>query len=94
MLAALSTLSALAEGYEVCVVTDASGDYDAASHERAIQRRVRTRAMPITWLPVALEWRGDWSRTATATGLNAVFREHAAALSGAGHYRQDKVGRK
>lgn len=90
----LPALSALAEGYEVCVVTDASGDYDAVSHERAIQRLVQAGAVPITWLPVALEWQGDWSRQETATALNAVFREHAAALSVGGQYRQDTVGRR
>ena len=90
----LPALSALAEGYEVYVVTDASGDYDAASHERAIQRLVQAGAVPITWLPVALEWQGDWSRTATATALNAVLREHVSALGVGGQYRQDTVGRK
>ena len=90
----LPALSALAEGYEVYVVTDASGDYDAVSHERAIQRLVQAGAVPITWLPVVLEWQGDWSRQDTATAINQIFREHAAALSVGAQYRQDTVKRK
>ncbi|MBC7767755.1 MAG: hydrolase, partial [Phycisphaerales bacterium] len=74
----LPALSALAEGFEVYVVTDASGDYNPASHERAIQRLVQAGAVPMTWLPVVLEWQGDWSREATAKSVNQIFREHAA----------------
>lgn len=84
----LPTLSALAEGFEVYVVTDASGDYDAASHERAIQRLVQAGAVPITWLPVMLEWQADWSRGATAGAVNQIIREHAAAMSAGAQYRE------
>ena len=90
----LPALSALAEGFEVYVVTDASGDYDAASHERAVQRLVQAGAVPVTWLPVVLEWQGDWSRQVTAAAINEIFREHAAALSVGAQYRVDTVRRK
>ncbi|MGM9484796.1 hydrolase [Roseateles sp. NT4] len=90
----LPALRALSEGYEVYVVTDASGDYDAASHERAIQRLVQAGAVPITWLPVALEWQADWARSETAAGLNAILRRHAAALAAGGQYRQSLVNRR
>jgi len=90
----LPALSAMAEGFEVYVVTDASGDYDVGSHERAIQRLVQAGAVPITWLPVVLEWQGDWSRQATAAAVNQIFREHAAALSVGAQYRQETVPKK
>jgi nicotinamidase-related amidase len=84
----LPALSALAEGFEVYVVTDASGDYDRQSHERAIQRLVQAGAVPITWLPVMLEWQADWSRGETAGLVNQIIREHAAAMSAGAQYRQ------
>lgn len=84
----LPALSALAEGFEVYVVTDASGDYDPASHERAVQRLVQAGAIPITWLPVMLEWQADWSRNATAGAVNQIIREHAAAMSAGAQYNQ------
>lgn len=83
----LPALSALAEGFEVYIVTDASGDYDAASHERAVQRLVQAGAVPITWLPVMLEWQADWSRSATSGAVSAIIREHAAAMSAGAQYR-------
>lgn len=84
----LPALSALAEGYEVYVVTDASGDYDAESHERAVQRLVQAGAIPITWLPVMLEWQADWSRSGTAAAVSQIIRKHAAAMSAGAQYRQ------
>ena len=84
----LPALSALAEGFEVYVVTDASGDYDPVSHERAVQRLVQAGAIPITWLPVMLEWQADWSRGATAGAVNQIIREHAAAMSAGAQYRK------
>lgn len=84
----LPALSALAEGFEVYVVTDASGDYDPVSHERAVQRLVQAGAIPITWLPVMLEWQADWSRGATAGAVNQIIREHAAAMSAGAQYHK------
>jgi nicotinamidase-related amidase len=84
----LPALSALAEGFEVYVVTDASGDYDPPSHERAIQRLVQAGAVPITWLPVMLEWQADWSRSETSGAVGGIIREHAAAMSAGAQYRQ------
>lgn len=84
----LPALNALAEGFEVYVVTDASGDYDPPSHERAIQRLVQAGAIPITWLPVMLEWQADWARSETSGAVNQIIREHAAAMSAGAQYRQ------
>lgn len=83
----LPALSALAEGFEVYVVTDASGDYDTESHERSVQRLVQAGAIPITWLPVMLEWQADWSHGATTGAVNQIIREHAAAMSAGEQYR-------
>jgi nicotinamidase-related amidase len=48
-------LSALDQGYEVYVVTDACGDCTPEAHERAIQRMVQAGARPITTLTYLLE---------------------------------------
>lgn len=84
----LPALSALAEGFEVYFIADASGDYNAASHDLAIRRLVQAGAVPITWLPVVLEWQSDWARSETATGVNEIFRDHAPALGIGAQYRQ------
>lgn len=84
----LPALSALAEGFEVYVVTDASGDSDAASHERAVQRLVQAGAVPITWLPVMLEWQADWTRAETAGPVGKIISEHAGAMSIGAFYLQ------
>jgi nicotinamidase-related amidase len=84
----LPALSALAEGFEVYVVTDASGDYDPESHERAVQRLVQAGAIPITWLPVVLEWQADWSHGATAGAVNQIIQEHAASINAGAQYHQ------
>ena len=83
----LPALAALAEGFEVYVVTDASGDSDAASHERAIQRLVQAGAVPITWLPVMLEWQADWTRSATSGAVGKIIEEHAGAMAIGAFYR-------
>lgn len=76
----LPALSALAEGYEVYVVADASGDSDEMSHNRAIDRLVQAGAVPITWLPVMLEWQADWTRTKTTDAVAKILQEHAPSV--------------
>lgn len=84
----LPALYALAEGYQVYVVTDASGDSDPESHERAIQRLVQAGAVPITWLPVMLEWQADWSRTETRDSVLKIAQEHGGAMGMGVYYRR------
>lgn len=58
-------LSALEQGFEVYVVTDASGDVSTEAHERAVQRMVQAGAQPITSLQYLLELQRDWARGET-----------------------------
>lgn len=76
----LPALAALADGYEVYVVADASGDSDEMSHNLAIDRLVQAGAVPITWLPVMLEWQADWTRTDTAGAVSKILQEHAPSV--------------
>lgn len=58
-------LSALDQGFEVYVVTDACGDVSEEAHERAVTRMVQAGARPITALQYLLELQRDWARAAT-----------------------------
>eukprot|EP00879_Flechtneria_rotunda_P000494 GHRR01000598.1.p1 GENE.GHRR01000598.1~~GHRR01000598.1.p1 ORF type:complete len:268 (+),score=46.41 GHRR01000598.1:174-977(+) len=54
------TLSALAEGYEVYVVVDASGTFNAAVRDAALARAQDAGAVLINWFAVACEFQRDW----------------------------------
>lgn len=82
----LPALAALKDGYDVYVVADASGDYDELSHQQAMARLVQAGAVPITWLPVMLEWQADWANSATAGPVNQIMREHAKAIAAGSQY--------
>ncbi|MET9682884.1 hydrolase [Streptomyces coeruleorubidus] len=75
----LPTLSALAQGYEVYVVTDASGGVSPQAHEHAVQRMIQAGAVPVTWVQVLLELQRDWARTETYAATTDVVKEHAGA---------------
>jgi nicotinamidase-related amidase len=68
-------LSALEQGFEVYVITDASGDISEEAHERAVQRMIQAGARPMTSLQYLLELQRDWARTETydmTTGIAKV----------------------
>jgi nicotinamidase-related amidase len=75
---AMPALQALGEGYDVFVVTDASGGVSAEAHEMAVRRMVAAGAVPMTWLAVLGEWQRDWARESTAAGVAGVVAEHGA----------------
>jgi nicotinamidase-related amidase len=74
---AMPTIHALGEGWDVTVVTDASGGTSVEAHEVAIQRMIRAGANMMTWLAVASEWQRDWARTEHAAELTEVLKQHA-----------------
>ena len=59
------TLSALDQGFEVYVITDACGDVSREAHERAVERMVQAGVRPMTSLQYLLELQRDWARTQT-----------------------------
>jgi nicotinamidase-related amidase len=73
---AMPTIQALGEGYEVYIVTDASGGVSDEAHQMAIQRMVHAGAVPITWTAVCSELQRDWARTTTAEALAQVLVDH------------------
>ncbi len=73
---AMPAIQAAGEGYEVYIVTDASGGVSVEAHEMAIQRMVMAGCMPITWTVFASELQRDWARTATVPALAQMLNEH------------------
>jgi len=68
-------LSALDQGFEVYVVSDACGDVSTEAHERAMQRMVQAGAQPITSLQYLLELQRDWARTDTYDMTTGVAKK-------------------
>ena len=56
------TLSALEQGFEVYVVSDACGDVSVEAHNRAMDRMIQAGARPMTALQYLLELQRDWAR--------------------------------
>lgn len=76
---AMPVIQALADGYEVYIVTDASGGVTPESHDMAVRRMIQAGAVPMTWLAVLSEWQRDWAREATLEGITNIMLEHAGA---------------
>jgi nicotinamidase-related amidase len=75
---AMPVIQALGEGWDVTVITDASGAVSVEAHEVAIQRMIAAGANMMTWLALAAEWQRDWARTDHAAELTEVLKQHAA----------------
>ncbi|BET26862.1 nicotinamidase-related amidase [Limnobacter thiooxidans] len=71
---AFPTLSALEEGYEVFVVTDASGTFNEMTRNSAWERMSNAGAQLMTWFGVACELHRDWRND--IEGLGALFSNH------------------
>ena len=70
------TLSALDQGFEVYVISDACGDVSAEAHNRPMDRMVQAGARPMTSLQYLLELQRDWARGETydlTTGIAKRF---------------------
>jgi len=76
---AMPAIQALGEGYDVFVVTDASGSTTSEAHDMAVRRMVQVGIVPINWLAVIAEWQRDWARMVTAGQLSEVIIEHGGA---------------
>ena len=76
---AMPAIHALADGYDVFVVTDASGGVSPEAHDMAVRRMTAAGAVPLTWLAVISEWQRDWARLETAGKLAEVLVEHGGA---------------
>lgn len=69
-------LQAACEGFDVYVVTDASGGVSVEAHDMAVRRMVHAGIVPITWMAVLAKLQRDWARA------DLVAPEDLAALMG------------
>ena len=71
---AFPALSALAEGFEVFVVTDASGTFNEVTRHSAWNRMSEAGAQLMTWFGLACELHRDWRND--VEGLGTLFANH------------------
>ena len=83
MCLAMPAIQAMGDGYDVYIVTDASGGVSVEAHDMAIRRLVAAGAQPITWLAMAGELQRDWARTQYLGDLGRIFAERAGATGSA-----------
>jgi nicotinamidase-related amidase len=76
----MPVLSALAAGFEVYIVTDASGASSVEAHERAVQRMVQAGARPLSTVSYVSEVQRDWSRADTAEQVVKLFEKHGGGF--------------
>src|SRR5262249_36634255 len=66
-------LSAMLEGgYEIYMVSDASGGTSKEAHDMAMLRMIQVGVVPVVWQQVLLEWQRDWARKETYNDVMAV----------------------
>jgi len=75
----MPALDALEAGYEVYMVTDASGGTSKEAHDMAVMRLAQAGVVPVTWQQVLLEYQRDWARKETYDGVLRIVREHSGA---------------
>ncbi|PWC31476.1 hydrolase [Azospirillum sp. TSO35-2] len=73
------TLCALEEGFEVFIITDASGGTSVESHEAAVRRMEQAGAKSLTSVTALLELQRDWAKRESYDGVMAIVREHFGA---------------
>jgi nicotinamidase-related amidase len=73
---AMPAIQAAGEGWDVTVITDASGGTSVEAHAVAIQRMIGAGINMMTWLALAAEWQRDWARLETAGPLTEIMIDH------------------
>jgi nicotinamidase-related amidase len=84
-------LSAIEEGYEVYIITDACGDVSAEAHERAVQRMIQAGAQPITSIQYLLELQRDWGRQETYVPVTNLMKKHGGSYGLGIHYAHNML---
>src|SRR5580765_8354460 len=79
MCLAMPAIHAMGEGYDVYVVTDASGGVSPEAHDMGIRRVQAAGAQPITWLGMAGELKRDWARTERLGAVAQILFDHGGA---------------
>ncbi|MDR3613289.1 MAG: isochorismate family cysteine hydrolase YcaC [Candidatus Obscuribacterales bacterium] len=74
---AMPALSAMAEGFEVFIVTDASGTFNTTVRDAAWSRMTQQGAQLMNWFSVACELHRDWRND--IEGLGSLLANHLPA---------------
>lgn len=72
-------LSAIEQGFEIYVITDACGDVSTEAHERAVERMIQAGARPMTALQYLLELQRDWARAETYEQTTGIAKRLGGA---------------
>jgi nicotinamidase-related amidase len=72
----LPALSALEDGYEVYVITDASGGVSKEAHDMAVARMIQAGVRPITSMQYLLELHRDWARAKNYKAVNDLAKRY------------------
>lgn len=70
------TLSALDQGFEVYIISDACGDISTEAHDRAVERMLQAGVRPMTSLQYLLELQRDWARTETYDLTTGIAKKY------------------
>lgn len=71
---AFPALSLIEKGYDIFVVTDASGTFAEHTREAAHKRMVQAGCQLLNWAAVSSELQRDWRRD--ITGFGSIWRDH------------------
>jgi len=74
---AFPALAAMEEGFQVFVVTDASGTFNTAVRDAALMRMAHAGAVMTNWFAVACELQRDWRKN--GEGLATLLGNHLPA---------------
>ena len=91
---AMPAIHALGDGYEVYIVTDASGGVSLEAHEMAVQRMVQAGAVPITWTVFGSELQRDWAREETVPALAQTLFDHMGNVGTSLRWEMQLLGSK
>ncbi|MEO1031712.1 MAG: hydrolase [Bacteroidota bacterium] len=75
----LAALSALEDGYEVYVISDASGAVSQEAHDMAMTRMIQAGVIPMTSMQYLLEIYRDWSRSDQYIEVNELAKKYGGA---------------
>ncbi|MBC9251829.1 hydrolase [Pseudomonas alcaligenes] len=76
---AFPTLSAIAEGFDVFVVTDASGTFNPVVRDAALNRMSQAGAQLLNWFSVGCELHRDWRND--IEGFGGLLSSHLPAYA-------------
>ncbi len=74
-----AALSALEDGYEVYVLTDACGGISQEAHDMSVARMIQAGVKPMTSLQYLLEVHRDWARSDMYLDVLAISKKYGGA---------------